>query len=221
MSQLNLDFSRRKRQGFEEVIFGAGKSEDQLRSICEQYQTKQVPMLVTRVQEKHRELLIKFFPSDECQYYKLAKAFSWKPKDHQNIKIMGRVNLICAGSSDMFVIEETEATLDFFGVEFCHICDVGVAGIHRILGQEKLLHEADVNIVAAGMDGALPSVVGGLVKTPVIAIPTSVGYGASFQGVSALLTMLNSCASGVAVVNIDNGYGAAMSALRILQTKDK
>lgn len=128
------------------------------------------------------------------------------------------VAIVTAGTSDLPVAEEAAVTLDAFGHPLQHITDVGVAGIHRILARREALHEAAVVIVVAGMDGALPSVVGGLVRVPVIAVPTSVGYGAAFQGVAPLLTMLNSCAAGVTVCNIDNGFGAAVAAARILET---
>ena len=130
---------------------------------------------------------------------------------------LGKVGVVCAGTSDLPVAEEAAITAQFFGATVCMITDVGVAGLHRILAEQSRLREQDLLIVVAGMEGALPSVVAGLVATPVIAVPTSVGYGANFGGIAALLGMINACASGLTVVNIDNGFGAAAAAARILR----
>lgn len=217
---IHIDEEREGRQGFPEVVYGQGKSVTQLESICETYLARKLPLLITRMKPEHWERVRSIFKASKG--WKLddeeARCFAWRPATSPRPRRKGRVNCICAGSSDAAVILEAQRTLDFFGVESRLIADVGVAGIHRLLGQKKLLDKGDINIVAAGMDGALPSVVGGLVSAPVIAVPTSVGYGASFSGISALLAMLNSCASGLTVVNIDNGYGAAMAALRILNS---
>ena len=213
---LNLDFGREARQGFPEVVFGEGKSLDQLTEICTQYQKSGTPMLVTRVREDQQELLKAAFEKGG-EYRSEARAFLWLPEGKKQQQSTSKACLICAGSSDIPVLAEAEVTLEFLGARTERICDVGVAGIHRILNQKDALKSADVCIVIAGMDGALPSVVGGLAACPVIAVPTSVGYGASFGGLAALLTMLNSCASGISVVNIDNGYGAAMAAWRIIR----
>ncbi|MBF0196392.1 MAG: nickel pincer cofactor biosynthesis protein LarB [Planctomycetes bacterium] len=215
---LNLDLNRQERQGFPEVVYGEGKSKDQITAICKKFEESKTPLLITRLKDKHVKIVENFFSWGEHKYHKEARAFSWLPEKAQT-QVKAKVCLLCAGSSDLAVISECEVTLRFLGLDPERIYDVGVAGIHRVLSKKETLAQADLCIVAAGMDGALPSVVGGLVKCPVIAVPTSVGYGAAFGGVSALLTMLNSCANGITVVNIDNGFGAAMAAWRILQVR--
>lgn len=215
--QINLDFDREDRQGFSEVIYGEGKSLEQLLQITRQHLERQAPMLVTRVNPEHACQLIENHPDAHFEHNENGNCLLYTPENHQAQKKKGCVALVSAGSSDMPVVEETSHTLKFFGIEHFKLSDCGVAGIHRLLHKKEQLLKADLCIVVAGMDGALPSVVGGLVPFPVIAVPTSVGYGASFNGVSALLSMINSCASGVSVVNIDNGFGAAMSAVRILR----
>lgn len=212
----NLDLSRGRRQGFPEVVYGEGKSWAQLLRICREYRRRGLPLLVTRLLPKDFPALRKIFQSGRVVERPEGRCFSWIPPGHRRNPPGGVVNLISAGSSDERVLMEAWAVLEFFGVKTSLICDCGVAGIHRILRRKAGLRRGRVNIVAAGMDGALPSVVGGLVASPVIALPTSVGYGSSFKGISALLAMLNSCANGVVVVNIDNGFGAAMAALRVL-----
>ena len=212
--QINLDFDREARQGFAEVIYGAGKNSEQLCEITLQHIEKKVPMLITRIEKNSAETLQQKFSN--ISYHKNGNCATYYPEGYQVQKKKGLVALVSAGSSDLSVTEETAHTLRFFGVEFIRLVDCGVAGIHRLMDKKETLLKADLCIVVAGMDGALPSVVGGLVPFPVIAVPTSIGYGASFGGISALLSMINSCASGLSVVNIDNGFGAAMSAVRML-----
>ena len=216
---IEIDKDRHKRQGFPEVIYAEGKTEKQLGLIFEGYVKDKRPLLVTRVKENHWPFIENTFESKKICIDKVSKSFYWYPPRHKQKKLMKYVNVISAGSSDLPVVGEIQMTLNFLGVPNEYLADVGVAGIHRILDKRSKLNKADVNIVVAGMDGALPSVVGGLVGSPVIAVPTSVGYGASFQGVSALLAMLNSCANGIMVTNIDNGFGAAMAAYRIVNDK--
>jgi NCAIR mutase (PurE)-related protein len=215
--QINLDFERQDRQGFSETIYGEGKSLEQLIEITKQHLQQQAPMLITRIDPQHANQLIESNPQTNIKHYLDGHCLIYYPKSYQQHKKKGSVALVSAGSSDMNVVEETSHTLSFYGVEHFKLSDCGVAGIHRLLDKKDQLLKADLCIVVAGMDGALPSVVGGLVPFPVIAVPTSVGYGASFGGLSALLSMINSCASGVSVVNIDNGFGAAMSAIRTLR----
>ena len=215
---IHLDFDRERRQGFGEAVYGEGKSEEQLREICGQFMSRSQPFMITRLSRERHEALAPLLAAGILRYGDESRCLLWHPQGAQRKALAGRVNLVCAGSSDLPVLAEAADTLDFHGVETPRICDVGVSGIHRLLARENDLRDAQVNIVVAGMEGALPSVVGGLVGSPVIAVPTSVGYGANFSGLSALLTMINSCASGVTVVNIDNGFGAAMAALRILQS---
>ena len=220
---IKIDFTREGRQGFAEVIYGEGKSLSQLLAIAKLHTEAQRPLLVTRIKEGMTSALSDFFKDQKgtLQQGEHGRTLSWWPENLQANKLLGKIALVSAGASDESVIEEAEMTLEFFGASSFRVCDAGVAGIHRLLAQEDRLHEATMCIVVAGMDGALPSVVGGLVGCPVVAVPTSVGYGASFGGVSALLSMINSCASGLTVVNIDNGYGAAMAAVRLLKAMAK
>jgi NCAIR mutase (PurE)-related protein len=208
-----LDHHRALRQGFPEVIYGAGKTPDQVRTICTHLAAKGDGFLVTRVAEEVGAALVATWPSAERN----AVARTVLLRGTVPPPVDGRVvAVLTAGTSDLPVAEEAAVTLDAFGHRVVRVADVGVAGIHRVLARRDTLHEAAVVIVVAGMDGALPSVVGGLVRCPVIAVPTSVGYGAAFGGLAPLLTMLNSCAAGVTVCNIDNGFGAAVAAARIL-----
>jgi len=204
----NVDHHRVIRQGFPEVIFGPGKTVDQVGKIVESMYKNNHNILVTRTTPAHFERLKQIAP--EAKFYENARAIVIQ----KNAEILGKgaVMVVSAGTSDMPIAEEAVATLKVMGNEVDSLYDVGVAGLHRLLDRRERLAKARVLIVVAGMEGALPSVVGGLVSVPVIAVPTSVGYGASFNGVAALLGMLNSCASNVVVVNIDNGYGAAVVA---------
>ena len=204
-----IDHHRTLRKGLSEVIFGEGKEVSAIIGIMEQMLSQEENVLVTRLSlDKSRELQDRF---PESTYYEKARMLT---VIKQPVEISGRgtILIMTAGTSDIPVGEEAAVVARFMGNEVDTIYDVGVAGLHRLLGHWEKITRAAVIVVAAGMEGALPSVVGGLVDKPVIAVPTSVGYGASFQGVTALLGMLNSCASGVTVVNIDNGFGAGYAA---------
>jgi NCAIR mutase (PurE)-related protein len=204
----NVDHHRTLRQGFPEVIFGMGKTVDQVAKIVEAMHKHNHNILVTRTTSAHFERVKEIAPGAE--YNEAAHAIVIQKRTE--IVGKGTVLVVSAGTSDMSVAEEAVVTLRVMGNEVDSLYDVGVAGLHRLLDRRERLTKARVVIVVAGMEGALPSVVGGLVSVPVIAVPTSIGYGASFNGVAALLGMLNSCASNVSVVNIDNGYGAAIVA---------
>ena len=204
----NVDHHRWLRQGFPEVIFGGGKTADQVARIVESMYKHDHNILITRATSAYFERVKQIAP--EAEYHEGARAIAVR-KDTQ-IYGKGTVMVVSAGTSDMPIAEEAVVTLKVMGNSIDSLYDVGVAGLHRLLDRRERLLEARVVIVIAGMEGALPSVVGGLVSVPVIAVPTSVGYGASFNGIAALLGMLNSCASNVTVVNIDNGYGAAVVA---------
>jgi NCAIR mutase (PurE)-related protein len=205
----NIDHHRDLRRGLSEVIFGEGKEVRDIIEIMGRMIKKKENILITRLSPEKAKKVQKKYP--KSKYYKRSRALTYIRKP---IKITGRgpVMVICAGTSDIPVAEEASVTAEFMGNEVEIIHDVGVSGLHRILARRDIITKAEVLIVVAGMEGALPSVVGGLVDKPVIAVPTSVGYGASFGGIAALLGMLNSCASGVTVVNIDNGFGAGYAA---------
>lgn len=204
----NIDHHRTLRQGFPEVIFGAGKTADQVAGIIGSMNKHDHNILVTRTTAEHFSRIKELVPSAE--FHETARVIV--VRKNRTIAGKGMVLVVTAGTSDMPVAEEAAVTLSVLGNEVETLYDVGVAGLHRLLDRRERLRNARVIIVVAGMEGALPSVVGGLVSVPVIAVPTSIGYGASFGGVAALLGMLNSCASNVTVVNIDNGYGAAVVA---------
>jgi pyridinium-3,5-biscarboxylic acid mononucleotide synthase len=208
-----IDHHRALRQGYPEVVYGAGKSTAQLVAIAERIAERGDGVLATRVADESAPALLTALPGAE--HNALARTVllrGGKPPDVAT----GTLLVITAGTSDLPVAEEAAVTADALGCATARLTDVGVAGIHRLLSRRGVLDDAAVIVVVAGMDGALASVVGGLVRVPVIAVPTSVGYGASFGGLAPLLTMLNSCAAGVTVVNIDNGFGAAVAAARIL-----
>ncbi len=210
-----LDLERDVRCGQPEVVFGAGKSNSQLRSIVASMAAAGRNVLITRIRaEIAKELAMGY---ESAQSDEVAR--TWQLLSAPVPRRCGCVAVVSAGASDAPVSGEAMRTLAFFGVAAVQISDVGVAGIHRLVRRLEEIRECDIVIVVAGMEGALPSVLGGLVAAPVIAVPTSVGYGASFQGLSALLGMLNSCASGITVVNIDNGFGAASAATRMLHLK--
>jgi NCAIR mutase (PurE)-related protein len=200
-----IDHHRSLRKGFPEVIWGQGKTPGEIVSILKQLKGRGENILVTRLDEKKAAGVRKIFP--KSHYYPRSGVLTYLTHP---VKLSGKgtILVITAGTTDIPVAEEAALTARFMGNTVETLFDVGVAGIHRLLSERKKLESARVLIVAAGMEGALPSVVGGLVDRPVIAVPTSVGYGTSFGGVTALLAMLNSCTSGVAVVNIDNGFGA-------------
>lgn len=200
----NVDHHRTLRAGMPEVIFGPGKTPEQVAEIFSRLAKRGNNVLATRVSpEQVRAVRRKV---RKAEFHELARAITFT--QDETIYGKGKIAIVSAGTSDIPVAEEALVTAQIMGNEVQHVYDVGVAGIHRLLARRDLLMEARVVIVCAGMEGALPSVVGGLVGVPVIAVPTSVGYGASYQGVAALLGMLNSCASNVSVVNIDNGFGA-------------
>jgi len=200
-----LDHHRALRAGMAEVIFGENKTPKQVADIFFRLAKHGGNVLATRANEKQFAAVKKRVRT--AQYRKLARAITLQ-RDRKNYG-KGRIAVVSAGTSDIPVAEEAVATAEVMGNEVQHFYDVGVAGIHRLLANREALQKARVVIVCAGMEGALPSVVGGLVGVPVIAVPTSVGYGAAFKGLAALLGMVNSCASNVSVVNIDNGFGAA------------
>ena len=204
-----VDHHRALRQGFPEVIMGEGKEVSDIAAIARAIRKRGVSVLVTRLSEEKMDALqprLRGF-----RYHRQARAAAWRPRDAP-LKGKGALAVVCAGTSDIPVAEEAAVTGEVMGNRVERIYDVGVAGLHRLLDRHRQLTEAAVLIVVAGMEGALPSVVAGLVRRPVIAVPTSVGYGANFHGLSALLAMLNSCAAGVTVVNIDNGFGAGFAA---------
>jgi NCAIR mutase (PurE)-related protein len=200
-----VDHHRRLRCGFPEVVFGQGKTPEQILSIMQTLRRQGEGALATRLAPDAASLLQQEFP--EGQYNALGRTFRILPQNDPGAKL-GKVVIVTAGTSDLAVAEEARVTAEAWNCEVSLIADVGVAGLHRLLGRLDSLGGADCVVVAAGMEGALPSVVGGLVNCPVIAVPTSVGYGASFGGLAALLGMLNSCASNVVAVNIDGGFNA-------------
>jgi pyridinium-3,5-biscarboxylic acid mononucleotide synthase len=207
-----IDHHRTLRQGQPEVVFCEGKSLEQVVAICERLAAVTGSFLGTRASEAMAGALRERFPGVR---WNPAGRTVWLPAEERPAPAAGPVLVVSAGTSDLPVAEEAATVAEAFGVKVERLMDVGVAGIHRLLAEGEALNQARVVIVVAGMEGALPSVVGGLVAVPVIAVPTSVGYGASFGGLAALLGMLNSCAAGVTVVNIDNGFGAAAAASRI------
>jgi hypothetical protein len=196
------------------VVFGDGKTAAQTLQICERLAARGDGFLVTRTPDESRAALAAKYPDAEVD--ELARTVLLRAPSATAPVASGAL-VVTAGTGDLPVAQECVVTLRAFGHDAQRVADVGVAGIHRVLAQQEALRAARVVVVVAGMDGALPSVVGGLVKVPVIAVPTSIGYGASFHGLAALLTMLNSCAAGVTVCNIDNGFGAAVAAARILE----
>jgi NCAIR mutase (PurE)-related protein len=208
-----IDHLRPVTQGHAEVIFCPGKTSAQVTAIAERLVAANGEFLATRAEPAHRDALRARFP--RAEWNELGRTVYLPPDPEPAPTGRGTVLVVTAGTSDLPVAEEAAVTARAFRNRVERLTDVGVAGIHRILTQTAVLRGAAVIIVVAGMEGALPSVVGGLVRTPVIAVPTSVGYGASFGGLAALLAMLNSCAAGVTVVNIDNGFGAAAAASRI------
>jgi NCAIR mutase (PurE)-related protein len=200
-----VDHHRALRQGMPEVVFGKGKTPEQIAAIASHLLDRAQNVLITRAEPDAAARVCELYP--EAEYFPLSKALRvWRDR---SILGRGKLAVVCAGTSDLFVAEEAQVTAEVMGNEVFTIHDIGVAGIHRLMSNRERLMDAKVIVCCAGMEGALPSVVGGLVSVPVIAVPTSIGYGASFGGLAALLGMLNSCASNVSVVNIDNGFGAA------------
>ncbi|HTS87172.1 MAG TPA: nickel pincer cofactor biosynthesis protein LarB [Gemmatimonadales bacterium] len=212
LSYAQLDHHRTLRQGHPEVVFCEGKSIEQVVTICERLAAASGGFLGTRATAEQARALAARFP--DLEWDPVARTVHRAPV--RGASRLGTVLVASAGTSDLPVAEEAAVTAAAMGCRVERLIDVGVAGLHRLLNARDLLTLAEVLIVVAGMEGALPSVVGGLVGVPVIAVPTSVGYGAAFNGLAALLAMLNSCAAGITVVNIDNGFGAAMAAVRIL-----
>jgi NCAIR mutase (PurE)-related protein len=212
-----VDTHRALRRGFPEVIFGASKTPQQVLAIAAKLLEREHRMLVTRITDAHAKLVRKKFK--DAIHHQLARCLTIDR--HPLPKRPGSIAVVCAGTSDLPVAEEAAVTADIMGNQVERIADVGVAGVHRLFGQLDRIQRANVVIVVAGMEGALPSVVAGLVSKPVIAVPTSVGYGASFGGLAALLGMLNSCASGMTVVNIDNGFGGGYAAAQINALADQ
>ncbi len=210
----DVDTARLNRTGHPEVIFGQGKEPDDITGILKQLHEAKQPGLVTRINNEKAESIMAKLPN--AIWHRRARVLHLPCPGHEiSPTVQGEIVIVCAGTSDLPVAEEAAVIAETFGHPVHRIWDVGVAGIHRVLNHKDKLQSASAIIVAAGMEGALASVVAGLVSCPVVAVPTSVGYGASFQGLAALLGMLNACATGVAVVNIDNGFGAAMMAMRI------
>lgn len=221
LTHSTIDHHRALRAGYPEVIYGSGKTVEQVMEICTSIAARSERFLVTRTSPEQRGAVRAKFP--DAVSNELARTVRWTVGSLLSLPAAAtpdagsrRVVIVTAGTSDLPVAEEAAETLAALGIGVERLTDVGVAGIHRLLAKTESLQKANAVIVIAGMDGALPSVVGGLVGVPVIAVPTSVGYGASFGGLAALLTMLNSCAAGVVVCNIDNGFGAAMAAARAI-----
>ena len=208
-----LDLSRKDRTGMPETIYCAGKTKEQLAKILKTFAEQKIAVLGTRCSQEQADfvktegLAIEY---DECSKTLVLKSGTMA-------QLKGRIAVCTGGTADLPVAEEAARTAEFFGAKVDRFYDVGVAGIHRLFAKLEEIRKAEVIIAVAGMEGALVGVLAGLVEAPVIAVPTSVGYGASFNGLSALLTMLNSCAEGISVVNIDNGFGAAVTACKILR----
>ena len=216
LSHTRLDLDRTRRTGVGEVVYAQGKTFQQLVDIFSELERRGENVLATRVQDDVALKILQKFPN--VDYNKIAKTIILRSKPEASKT--GLVAIVSAGTSDMHVAEEARITAEFFGSNTKCFYDCGVAGLHRLISNIEEIRKANVVIAIAGMEGALASVLAGLVKTPVVAVPTSVGYGANFEGLSALLSMINSCANGVSIVNIDNGYGAAyISSIINNQTK--
>ena len=207
-----IDHHRTIRQGFPEVIYGESKNASQIVAIMEKMKETQSNILVTRLNEEKATIVKNYFP--KCEYDPVSRTLVLKNGDVA-ITGLGTILVVCAGTSDVPVAREAVITAELMGNKVETLFDVGISGLHRLFYKKEALFSANVLIVVAGMEGALPSVVGGLVSRPVIAVPTSVGYGAGANGLAALLAMLNSCVAGVTVVNIDNGFGAGYAASMI------
>jgi hypothetical protein len=207
-----LDLHRELRSGLPEAVYAAGKEEADLEAICQRVLEAHGRLLVTRLDAERAAALLDALPG--ARYNARGRLLTAGPP-HEPADGSGRVAVVAAGTSDLPVAEEAAACCEWFGHPVERLWDVGIAGLHRLLAQLPAVRRADVIVAVAGMDGALPTVVASLVAAPVVAVPTSVGYGAAFGGLAALLTMLNGCAPGIGVVNIDNGYGAAVLASRI------
>ncbi|MEC7230840.1 MAG: nickel pincer cofactor biosynthesis protein LarB [Verrucomicrobiota bacterium] len=208
-----VDLEREERNGIPEVIYGGGKTPEQIIDIMVSMEARGQNILATRIVPEVAVEIIQTYPA--AVYHELARLVELRT--FEPARTTEKIAIVCAGTSDLSVAEEARLTAEFYGNATARVYDAGVAGLHRLLASLETIRSCRVVVVVAGMEGALPSVVGGLVKAPIIAVPTSIGYGANFDGLSALLTMLNSCASGVSVVNIDNGFGAGFLASRINQ----
>ncbi len=211
-----LDTGRKERTGFPETVFCQGKEDSFLREIFKRLYEKNGEVLGTRASAAQFEVVKAVLP--EIRYDAVSRLLTIQSEEK---KQTGNIVVCSAGTADIPVAQEAAGTAEFFGCRVRRIFDAGVSGLHRLLAEESVLKAADCVIAVAGMEGALPSVIGGLVSVPVIAVPTSVGYGANFGGVAALLTMINSCANGVSVVNIDNGYGAGYIASQIKRLAER
>ena len=213
-----LDFDRDRRTGFGETVYGPGKTPSQLLTIFTAFRREGRSVLATRVSEEQATALTERMPDTAYDPASRTLASAWRTR-RAAPKLNGTVAVLAAGTADLPVAEEAVKTVEFFGGRAKRFYDVGIAGLHRLLNVIDDVRRADVVIAAAGMEGALPSVVAGLVSAPVIALPTSVGYGCGAGGITAAMSMLSSCAEGVTVVNIDNGFGAAVAACRILRCR--
>ena len=211
MGYAKVDHFRELRTGYPEVIFCQGKTTEQILGILTELLTAEANILATRATKENYDGIVRDIP--DAEYNEIARTITVRRK--KNLRRNGTICVVSAGTADLPVAEEACVTAEIMGNSVDRIYDVGVAGIHRLLANTERMTAANVIVVVAGMEGALASVVGGMVDKPVIAVPTSIGYGASFGGLAALLTMLNSCASGIGVVNIDNGFGAAVLASQI------
>lgn len=216
MGYAKLDTSRKERTGFAEVVFCSGKADEHLLSIFERLYEKEGEVFGTRASKEQYELISARFP--QVTYDPISRIL--KIEKEGKVRT-GKVAVCTAGTADIPVAEEAAQTAEFFGTNVERIYDVGVSGIHRLLSRLDVIQSANCVVAVAGMEGALASVIGGLVSRPVIAVPTSVGYGANLHGLSALLTMINSCANGIAVVNIDNGYGAGYLATQMNRLREE
>ena len=210
----NIDFQREERSGFPEVVFGLNKTNEQISMISEKIFNHSKLLLVTRANLDAYNLVKTKIPS--AKFSELSKCI-WADQ-RKKTELLDGISIISAGTSDLSISEEAKITANLMGCATNMITDVGVAGLHRLTSRLDEIRKSKILIVIAGMEGALPSVISGLVKTPIIAVPTSIGYGANFGGISALLSMINSCAPGSSVVNIDNGFGAAYQAAMIMKT---
>lgn len=213
MDFANLDFDRKNRTGFPEVIFCERKPDEFLVDIYKKMYERDGQVFGTRATEHQYDIVKAAIP--EATYDKVSRILKAVSPDISMPELVGEIAVVTAGTADIPVAEEAAQTAEYFGSKVNRVFDVGVSGIHRLLENVDVLNHANCVVAVAGMEGALASVVGGLVKVPVIAVPTSVGYGANMGGISALLTMINSCANGISVVNIDNGYGAGYIATQI------
>lgn len=214
MGFAKLDTHRKVRSGFPEVIYCAGKPDAYLVSIFRKMYEENGEVFGTRAAQEQYELVRKVLP--QVQYDSVSKILKIEENSEEKAaKRIGKIAVCTAGTADIPVAEEAAQTAEYFGSYVTRVYDVGVSGLHRLLAHTETIQEANCVVAVAGMEGALASVLGGLVSNPVIAVPTSIGYGASMHGLSALLTMINSCANGIAVVNIDNGYGAGYMATQI------